>query len=138
MTKYSGAALYLEFGGTNISATRRTLDVSHNMETADATAGADAYRNFVTTVKMLEVEAEVLGLTFGTGGSAQTAALQPGVFGTLIWGPEGTATGSPKWGAYMMLSEFSPSYPFDDVVVYKAKFVMGGTALAFNGYTDKY
>jgi hypothetical protein len=138
MTKYSGAALYLEFGGVNISATRRTLDVTHNMETADSTAGSDQYRNFVTTVKMLEAEAEILGLTFDTGGSAQVAALQPGTNGTLIWGPEGTAAGKPKWGAYMMLSEFSPSYPFDDVVMYKAKFVMAGTALAFNGYTDKF
>ncbi len=138
MTKYSGAALYLEFGGTNISATRRSLDITHNMETADATAGADTYRNFVTTVKMLEASAEILGLTFATGGSAQTVALQTGASGTLIWAPEGTATGMPKWGALMMLSEFSPSYPFDDVVMYKAKWVMAGTALLFNGYTDKY
>jgi hypothetical protein len=138
MTKYSGAALYIEFAGTNISATRRTLDVTHNMETADSTAGADAYRNFVTTVKMLEASVEILGLTFATGGSAQTVALQPGASGTVIWGPEGNGTGSPKWGALMMLSEFSPSYPFDDVVVYKGKFVMQGTALAFNGYTDKF
>jgi hypothetical protein len=138
MTKYSGAALYLEFAGSNFSATRRTLDVTHNMETADATAGADAYRNFVTTVKMIEASAEILGLTAATGGSAQIAATQPGAFGTLIWAPEGTSTGSPKWGFYAMLSEISPSYPFDDVVVHNAKWVMAGTALAFNGYTDKY
>lgn len=138
MTKYSGAALYLEFAGGNISATRRTLDVTHNMETADSTSGSDAYRNFVTTVKMLEASVEILGLTHSTGGSAQVVALQPGALGTLIWAPEGTATGKPKWGAYMMLSEISPSYPFDNVVVYKGKFVMAGTALAFNGYTDLY
>lgn len=138
MTKYSGAALHLEFGGTNISATRRTLDMTHNMETADSTAGADSYRNFVTTVKMIEASAEILSHTHSTGGSAQVAALQAGALGTLIWAPEGTATGKPKWGFYAMLSEISPSYPFDDVVVYKAKWVMAGTALAFNGYTDLY
>lgn len=138
MTKYSGAALYVEFAGTNISSTRRSLDLTHSMETADSTAGADVYRNFVTTVKSIEASGEILGLTASTGGSAQLAALQPGSTGTLIWGPEGTATGSPKWGFLAMLSEISPSYPFDNVVVYKAKWVMYGTALAFNGYTDKY
>lgn len=138
MTKYSGAALYLEFAGTDISSTRRTLDTTHNMEMADATAGADTYRNFVTTVKMLEATAEILSLTFDTGGSAQVAGLQLGTEGTLIWGPEGTASGKPKWGALMTLSEFSASYPFDDVVSYSAKFTMAGTDLAFNGYTDKF
>lgn len=138
MTKYSGAALYLEFAGTNISSTRRTLDMTHNMEKADSTAGADQYRNFVSTVKMIEASAEILSLTHATGGSAQVAALQAGALGTLIWAPEGTATGKPKWGFYAMLEEISPAYPFDDVVVYKAKFSMAGTALAFNGYTDLY
>lgn len=138
MTKYSGAALKLSFAGTDISATARSFDTTHNMETADATAGSDAYRNFVTTVKTLEASAEILGLTASTGGSAQIAALQPGALGTVLWSPEGTSTGSPKWGAYMLLSEAGQSYPFDGVVVMKAKFVMAGTALAFNGYTDKW
>lgn len=138
MTKYSGAALRILFGTTDISATARTFDTTHNMETADATAGSDTYRNFVTTVKTLECTSEILGLTFATGGSAQTVALQPGTLGTLIWSPEGSATGSPKWGAYMLLSEASISYPFDGVVVYKNKWLMAGTALAFNGYTDKW
>ena len=138
MTKYSGAALDLQFNGTNISSTSRSFSTTHNMETADATAGADSYRNFVTTVKTLEATSEILGLTFSTGGSAQTAALVPGTSGTLLWSPEGTATGKPKWGATMLLTEAGNDYPFDGVVVTKAKWVMAGTALIYNGYTDKW
>lgn len=138
MTKYSGAALKISFGGTDISATSRTFSTTHNMETADSTAGSDGYRNFVTTVKTLECSSEILGLTASTGGSAQQAALVPGTSGTLLWSPEGTAVGSPKWGALMLLSEAGQDYPFDGVVVFKAKWVMNGTALLYNGYTDKW
>lgn len=137
MAKISGAALYIQFGSTVLSATQRTLDVTEQQETADATAGADTYRNFVSTVKMIEASAELL-MQDGTAGSALYAALIPGSQGTLIWGQEGNATGKPKKGFYATLVDTSVSYPFDDVIAMKAKFQMAGTALAFNGYTDKF
>ena len=135
MTKYSGKNLYVSFAGVNLSGTQRTCDTTHTQETADATAGADDYRNFVNTVKMIEANLEVVGQTHSTGGSAILAALALGAEGTLIISPEGTATGKPRLGFYARVADMSASYPFDDVVVYKPKFQMAGTALIYDGVT---
>lgn len=136
MAKLTGKSLYLQFGSTNISGEQRTFDVSEMQETADVTAGADNYRNFANTVKTIEATAEIIMKEHSTGGSAILAALSLGTGGTLIWGPEGTATGKPKKGFYATLVDFSQAIPFDDAYTVKLKFQMAGTALAFNGVTD--
>lgn len=136
MAKLTGKQLYLEYGGVNISGTQRTFSYTHEQEQADLTAGQDEYRNFGNTVKMIEAEAEVLVREHADGGSALFAGLALGGQGTLIWGPEGTATGKPKFGFLANLVDTSAELPFDDAYVLTLKFAMAGTALAFNGVTS--
>jgi len=135
MTKISGNQLYAAFGATLLNGSQRSFDVKETMEQADSTAGADAYRNFVNTVKTIEVDVEII-VQDGTAGSALRAALVPGSQGTLIWGVEGTAAGKMKKGFFATITDSSESDPFDDVLLIKAKFTMAGTALAFNGYSS--
>lgn len=139
MAKISGKNLYVEFGGTDISGNQRSFSITESQEQADATAGADAYRNYVNTMKTIEASVEILVEDFAsTGGSALLAALDVGTQGTLIWGPEGTATGKPKKGFYATITQFDQALPFDDVYSINVTFTMAGTALAFDGVTDTY
>lgn len=135
MAKISGNQLYATFGSTLLNGSQRSFDVKETMDQADSTAGSDSYRNFVNTVKTIEVDAEII-VQDGTAGSALRAALVPGSQGTLIWGVEGTAAGKPKKGFFATVSDSSESIPYDDVLLIKAKFTMAGTALAFNGYSS--
>lgn len=137
MPKISGKNLYVAFGSTVLSSTQRSFDVTEVLEQADSTAGADDYRNFVNTVKSIEATMEIV-MSDGTAGSALRTAIYPGAQGTLVWGVEGSATGRPRKGFYATVVDASESIPFDDVVVMKAKFTMAGTALAYNGVTDKF
>lgn len=135
MAKLSGSALYVSFGGVNLSATIRNFEWTHEQETADATAGADPYRNHVTTVKNTEATCELLIQDHATG-TAIHAAVKIGTSGTLLWGLEGTATGKPKGGFYAVVSQGDQSYPFDDVAVISLTFMCAGTALLFDHVTN--
>lgn len=135
MAKLSGKALYVSFAGTVLSTEQRSFDVNLAQETADATAGADEYRNFVNTVKTIEASLEIVMKEHSTGGSAIKAALAAGAEGTLLWGPEGTAAGKPKYGFYARISEASETIPFDDVWTKSITFQNAGTALLFDGVT---
>ncbi len=136
MAKISGKDLYIEFDGTNVSDSIRNLDISEAQETADATAGADDYRNYVQTTKTIEASFEVVMKDYSNGGSAIRALFSPGALGTLIWGVEGTASGKPKKGFYARLTDVSEAIPFDDVNTFSVTAQMAGTALAFDGVTD--
>ena len=135
MAKLSGKNLYVSFGGVVLSGEQRSFDVTLSQESADATAGADDYRNFVSTVKTIEASMEIVMKEHSVGGSAIKAALAAGAEGTLLWGPEGTATGKPKYGFYARVSEASETIPFDDVWVKNITFEHAGTALLFGGVT---
>lgn len=136
MAKLSGKALYVSFAGTVLSSEMRSFDVTLTQETADATAGADDYRNYVNTVKAIEASMEIVMKQHSTGGSAIKAVLAAGAEGTLLWGPEGTAAGLPKYGFYARVSEASEAIPFDDVWTKSVTFQNAGTALLFDGVTD--
>lgn len=136
MAKLTGKNARLFYKGVDLSGEFRTIDVTRQQETADVTAGADDYRNFANTVKMIEVTAEIVMKEHGSGGSAILATLDLGGEGTLLWGAEGTATGKPKDGIYARLVDRSNPIPFDDAYLSKLKWQMAGTALLYNGVTD--
>jgi hypothetical protein len=136
VAKLSGKNLYVSFAGVALSGEQRSFDVTLSQETADSTAGADNYRNFVNTVKSIEASLEIVMKEHSTGGSAIKAALAAGAEGTLLWGPEGTATGKPKYGFYALISEASETIPFDDVWTKSVTFQNAGTALLFDGVTQ--
>ena len=133
MAKLTGKNLFVSFGGTNISGTQRTFSVTWQQEQADVSAGADDYRNFANTMRTIEASCEILVQDYPNGGSATFATLAIGTQGTLLWGPEGTAAGKPKYGFFSTVTELSPDIPFDNAYVLKAKFTNAGTALLYSG-----
>lgn len=133
MAKLTGKNLYVEFAGTDLSATLRNFSVSDTQEQADVTAGADDYRNYANTVKTTEATFELLVQDWANGGSALAAAVYSGAQGTLIWGPEGTAAGKPKRGFYATITQYDEALPFDDAYTASVTMTMAGTAMAFSG-----
>lgn len=129
MPKMSGKDLHVSFAGTSLGDSLRNFTVTEAQETADATAGADSYRNFVYTVKTVEASCEIVMKTYATGGSALRTLLDVGSEGTLIWSPEGTASGKPKRSFYAIVSQSDENLPFDDVAILSITFQNAGTAV---------
>lgn len=142
MAKLTGKNLYLKFGSTVLSGTQRSLEVNEEIETADATAGADDYRNYLTTVKTIGATVELVmrehADSTSPNGSAIFAALVLGTEGTLEWGVEGTATGKPRKGFVARVTRFDQNLAFDDVYTISVEFSNAGTALVYDGYLSKY
>ena len=80
-------------GTVTLNTDYRSVTQSPGVNLADCTAGADPYKKYIATIK--DATIEYAGL-LGTGGSATLAALEPGISGTLIVQPEGTASGAPS------------------------------------------
>lgn len=138
MAKISGKNVYVSFAGTALGDSLRNVQIAQSQETADATAGADSFRNYVATVKTVEVTAEAVMKDYGNGGSALRSLLAVGSEGTLIIGVEGTAAGKPKFGFLARINQADEAVPYDDVVTISLTWEMAGTALAFNGTTSKF
>lgn len=141
MAKISGQNLIVQWiysGGTVTLDTIRNFESSAEQESADATAGSDAYRNYVKTVKSRGASGEVIMKDYANGGSALRAAMAEGNSGTLLWGVEGTATGSPKHGFSGFISNSTEASPFDDVDVLNIEWMMNAGTMLYNGVTDKW
>ena len=81
-------------GGTiSLNADYRTFSWNPTIAYEDVTAGQDSQVGRLTTLKDATAAVE---LVVQTGGTAMAAAMAAGVGGTLICGPEGTATGKRK------------------------------------------
>jgi hypothetical protein len=81
-------------GGTiSLQGDYRKLDITTSVKEAVVTAGPDAREGRLPTIKDTKVAIQVVA---DVGGTAVLAALAEGNVGTLIIGPEGTATSKPK------------------------------------------
>lgn len=122
-------------GTTNLSGSQRSLSVEKEQEMVDATAGSDEYRVMIPTVKSIGASLSVVAESYSAG-SAIFAAVEPGTaVGTLIWGPEGTATGKPKYGMVVRVQTSNQEIPFDDVYTVEVEFANAGSSLPFDALT---
>lgn|SRR5574343_503587 len=121
MTAFSGSALNLQWitaGGTTLLHTDcRSFDWTPTLSLIDSTAGADSFREYITGIgEGGDISAS---LVLQTGATALISALARGTAGTLIYSPEGTATGKPKSTIPAISKGPSYSQPYDDVVEFK-------------------
>lgn len=94
----AGSALYAHFihaGGTVVlTGDQRSMSWDDTQSFADTTAGSDAATSQVTTTYSVTGSFDFLD----NGESEAYASIMfPGASGTLVWGPQGTATGKPKY-----------------------------------------
>jgi len=130
MAEYAGSACVIQWiqnrtgapGTLDLSAHTRSVTVESTQETIDATAGQDANLNFLTSFVdwtvtwngVAQNNAASLGTSIGS-------ALQPGVAGTVVVEPFGTAVGGEKYTLPAFVSSSSHEFPYDDVAVLTAE-----------------
>jgi hypothetical protein len=123
MAKYTGKDLVLSWiysGGTvSLGGDYRQCNWNPSIGKTDKSAGSDAQKTYLSTQK--DVTASVT-LVAQAGGTALEDALAPGVEGTLIIQPEGTASGKRKHTLPCFSDGIVPSYPYNDIVVYNCSF----------------
>lgn len=123
-SRYVGRDLVVQWittaGTTNVSADFRSLEVSEETDTADASAGTVLHKQFIPTHKNTTISYQFLDLTDGT---ANLNAFVPQTYGTLIWAPEGTAINKPKYTTTdVFVVSRNPTYPYDNVVEVSVEF----------------
>ena len=127
MAEFTGSALIVQWiysGGTvDLSADFRTVDWQPTTDMADSTAGSDTTRTRLATIK--DATAAYTGVG-QTGGTIIAAALAPGTSGTLIIGPEGTATGKRKITFPALSQGVQYSFPYSDVVTLSNSWLANG------------
>jgi len=127
MAEYSGKDLICQWicaGGTiNLNGDSRAVSIKPTIGLSKATAGADADEVYLATVKDAQVS---WGAVAQSAGTALEDALVEGAFGTLIVGPEGTATGKRKWTIPAFSLGVSFNIPYADVVEIACDFQKSG------------
>jgi len=121
-TRYTGKNLVVQWvtsaGTTDLSADFRTLKVKTETDAADASAGLQTHKSYISSLVDSSAELEYLDIT-GTTGTAQWAAVAAQTAGTLVWYPQGNSLGKPKHqctDAFVLNRE--REYPYDDVIAY--------------------
>lgn len=104
MPAYNGKNLdvkWIHSGGTaTLTGDYRTFSYEPSVDLLDQSAGADVAKTYVTDLK--DGKMSFTGLMqdgASAGGTVMTTVLAEGASGTLIWSPEGTAVGKPKYTA---------------------------------------
>lgn len=134
--RLTGKNLYVGWidatGTATISGDQTSFDTGLEMETVDASAGADNWRVFLATMQNGSFKME--SYFKGTNGTAVQARIEQGDTGTLLWGPEGTAAGKPKWGIPALVTKSDYTFPFDNLIKVTTEWQQQGD-LAYNGNT---
>jgi len=106
-------------GTTDMKADYRAVDWNPSVAYVETTAGQDTQVGRLPTLKDATASVELVNQTNGT---ALVAATQPGQAGTLIIGPEGTATGKRKITFPAYCDGGVPSFPYADVSMFNCAF----------------
>ena len=112
-------------GGTiSLAGDYRTCSWTPSVNLVDSSAGSDAY---VGRLPALKDATASITLVAQTAGTAINAALAPGVGGTLIIQPEGTAANKRKITFPCYADGASYEHPYADIVAISCGFTGNGT-----------
>lgn len=121
-------AQWIYSGGTiNFAPDLRSSSFSPSAEFIDATAGADTVRKRLVSFKDASAS---LAWVDQTNSAGTASALDAGTGGTLILGPEGSATGKRKITMPAFSQGAKYTFPFDNVAEATCDFLSNGA------YTD--
>ena len=127
----AGTIQWITSGGTfAMNADFRTVNFTPSVAYADVSAGNDTQVGRLPTLKDAVAS---ISLVKQAGGTALVAQLQPGQAGTLIIGPEGTATGKQKITLPAYCDGAKTGAPYADVATLDVGF-SGSSVLA--NFTD--
>ncbi len=129
---YSGSALQVTWtqgSGTNIvSGDQTTFDYTPSVDLSDQSSGADTNKKYLKL--LLDGQASMTSyFQSGTNlrGTATWATLTEGLSGTLMWQPEGTAAGKPKYTMPAISKGVGFSHPYADKSTASCSWQQNGT-----------
>ena len=131
MPAYLGSALDVRWaygaGTTILSGDYLTANYAPSADMVDETAGADTHHVYLAAQKdgKFSVSGNLQGAAVA-GGTVMGTVLQEGYFGTLIWSPEGTAAGKPKYTIPAYSGGLNFDYAYADLVKWKCDFQQSG------------
>jgi len=135
MPEFSGSAVVLSWiwsGGTvTLQGDYRKCSIKPSVQTIVGTAGSDPREVKYPAVKDASIDIELVAQASGT---AVLAALAEGVQGTVIVGPEGTATNKPKTTMSAISGGVAQEYVYNDISVLTASFMGDGTTYTQGNY----
>lgn len=110
-------------GTTSLAGDYRTCSWNPSVAFVDSSAGSDTHVGRLTALKDATASVTLVAQTAGT---ALNAALAPGVAGTLIIAPEGTASGKRKITFPCYSDGATYEHPYADIVAISAGFTGNG------------
>ena len=127
MAEFTGSALVASWiwsGGTvSFAGDYRTVNWNPTVAYADISAGSDTHVGRLTTLKDSTASVTMVDSSPGT---ATYASFQPGVSGTLIIQPEGTASGKRKITMPAFCDGAVPAYAYNDTTTLSVNFTGNG------------
>lgn len=114
--RYTGEALVITYDAVVISADFLRLVVDDSIATVDITAGNQRDRAHIPTTRHVIFRLDLLQQAKNPTGTAIRQALRVGNQAELVYAPEGTAIGKPKYACVATVTACKITYPFEDVV----------------------
>lgn len=114
MAGITGTALYLAFDGTVLDTDYRSFGPGEEIGTVDQSAGSDANRTYLTTLKDGSADSTIVVQSADT---ATWGALALGTEGTLEWGEEGTASGKQRHYVNAIVTGRAKTIEYADLIV---------------------
>jgi hypothetical protein len=130
-TRLTGKDLLVTFAGGTVSGDFTNFTVSQSADNVDVTAGAEAVHYYIPTRSDFTATLESF---FDNATLTVWDTMSPTTAGTLIWAPEGTATGSDKFTCTrVIIIGRDQAHPFDGASTYTINF-QGSAAITESIY----
>lgn len=119
MAEYLGTNAYLIFGSTVLSGRYTSIDKSTSVALVDKAAGSDIHESFLAALKS---GAYSVNFHKAAGDTATQNAVAVGIEDTLIYAPEGTASGKPKHSAVAIVESLADALTFNGLAALSVSF----------------
>lgn len=118
MASLLGTNAVITFAGVTINTYYRKAKSDESIALVDKTAGADTHMSHLPALRETKFTVD-----FVLDGVTVWDALVPGTSSAaLIWGPEGSGSGKPKYTATAIVSKRTKDEPYNDLVVCSVEF----------------
>jgi hypothetical protein len=117
MAQFLGKNMVVTFASTTLNTLFRSASVEESVDLVDKSAFADAHKSYIAALKDTKFSIEFL-----VDGTTAWGACAPGTEGTLVYSPEGTSAGKPKYTAVGIVASRSKDNPYNDLVTASVDF----------------
>lgn len=135
MSRYRGSALIVQFinpaGTAQIQGPYTTFDDTRDVDLVDVSAGNDQDYEYILGLHKRTATLKFFDDTTqsATNGTALAAQFEDGTFGTVLYGPQGTAANLPKFGFPAFVKQMKYTMPFKNAFDLEVQFEKSGAPL---------